>query len=154
MTADSPAASFLEHIKNALIFFFFLLQAKQEEIQNKVMEILNRPRKTSASLPVAAAPTPAPGSGIAGLNPALQQAIDSLVKTGPNLLSSLGKTGGSSSTAGGSAADGGGGGAAADGDKSASSGGGGNLGGYYASLFGGGGGGANGSSGSAMAGAF
>jgi hypothetical protein len=149
MTADSPAASFLEHIKNALIFFF-LLQAKQEEIQNKVMEILNRPRKTAASLPVAAAPTPAPGSGIAGLNPALQQAIDSLVKTGPNLLSSLGKTGSSSTT--GSAADGGG--AAADGDKSASSGGGGNLGGYYASLFGGGGGGANGSSGSAMAGAF
>jgi hypothetical protein len=121
------------------------------------MEILNRPRKTAASLPaLAAAPTPAPGSGIAGLNPALQQAIDSLVKTGPNLLSSLGKTGGSSSTTAGSAADGGGGGAAADGDKSASSGGGGgNLGGYYASLFGGGGGGANGSSGSAaMAGAF
>jgi len=116
------------------------------------MEILNRPRKTAASLPaLAAAPTPAPGSGIAGLNPALQQAIDSLVKTGPNLLSSLGKTGSGSSTAG-SAADGGGGGAAADGDKSASSGGGGNLGGYYASLFGGGG--ANGSSGSTMAGAF
>ncbi len=154
MTADSPAAYFLEHIKKCTNLFF-LLQAKQEEIQNKVMEILNRPRKTAASLPAlaAAAPTPAPGGGIAGLNPALQQAIDSLVKTGPNLLSSLGKTGGSSSTAG-SVADNGGG-AAADGDKSASSGGGGgNLGGYYASLFGGGGGGANGSSGSAMAGAF
>ena len=106
------------------------------------MEILSRPRKTQPSLTAGgsvAAATPAASlasnSGITGLNPALQQAIDSLVKTGPNLLSSLGKSAATSS---------GGGGA----DGSSSGGDNGNLGGYYSSLFGSGGG----AGGSAMAG--
>lgn len=124
-----------------------ILKAKQEEIQNKVMEILSRPKKTQTSLAGAGAPalaaaaaTPAPlaaGGGATGLNPALQQAIDSLVKTGPNLLSSLGKTAATSSVGGGA-------------DGSTSGGDSGNLGDYFSSLFGRGGGGAGGS---ALAGA-
>ena len=86
-----------------------VLKSKQEEIQAKVIEILHK----KASILTAAQSKPAPA-----LNPALQQAIDSLVKSGPNLLSSLGKMSGGS---------GGGGGGE------------GNLGGYYANLYGGGG---------------
>jgi len=52
-------------------------KAKQEELQQRVLNILNKPRQ------------PAPNAGMAGINPTLQQAIDSLVKTGPNLLSGL-----------------------------------------------------------------
>jgi hypothetical protein len=113
------------------------------------MEILSRPRKTAANLPAAPAAAPAVVTGSGGLtalNPTLQQAIDSLVKTGPNLLSSLTKAGSSSV---GSGAD-----SSAPGGES------GNLGGYYSALFGGGGSGgaASGAGGSAadstLAGAF
>ena len=50
------------------------MKAKQEEIQAKVMDILNKK----------AAPPATPA-----INPTLQMAIDSLVKAGPNLLSSV-----------------------------------------------------------------
>ena len=109
------------------------------------MEILSRPRKTLANLPAAAPAPSAAGGGITGLNPALQQAIDSLVKNGPNLLSSLGKTGAASTGGGDSSGPGGG-------DKMAA---GGNLGGYYSSLFGGGASGTgSGGAGSTVAGAY
>ena len=57
------------------------VRAKQEEVQGRVLAILNR---TSKSTPKKNA-TPAPGP----IAPSLQAAIDSLVKTGPNLFSSL-----------------------------------------------------------------
>ena len=89
------------------------LKSTQEELQNRIIEILNKkqnllksqqqqqqqPDSSSVGLgpadtgpgtqggsEVGAAPAPA-------IAPSLQQAIDSLVKTGPNLLASL--TGGS-----------------------------------------------------------
>lgn len=52
-------------------------KAKQEELQQRVLNILNKPR------------APAPNAGVPGINPTLQMAIESLVKTGPNLLSGL-----------------------------------------------------------------
>ena len=81
------------------------MKGKQEDIQSRVMDILNR---KNAAVP----PTPA-------INPTLQQAIDSLMKKGPNLLSSLGGADKAGS-------------AAPEPDS--------NLGGYYANLYGGGGG--------------
>lgn len=52
-------------------------KAKQEELQQRVLNILNKPRQ------------PAPNAAVPGINPTLQKAIESLVKTGPNLLSGL-----------------------------------------------------------------
>ena len=93
-----------------LIYFQYpALKAKQEEIQTKVIDILN---KKNNILTTQNKPSPA-------LNPALQQAIDSLVKSGPNLLNNIGKVGNTGGMGG-------------------SMGGEGNLGGYYANLFGGG----------------
>ena len=62
-------------------------KAKQEELQSKIMDILNKKKETEA-----AAIKPAPE-----LSASLQKAIDSLIKTGPNLLSGGGAGGGSSS---------------------------------------------------------
>ena len=57
------------------------VRAKQDEVQGRVLAILNR---TSKSTPKKTT-TPAPGP----IAPSLQAAIDSLVKTGPNLFSTL-----------------------------------------------------------------
>jgi len=58
------------------------VRAKQDEVQGRVLAILNR--TTSRSTPKKTT-TPAPGP----IAPSLQAAIDSLVKTGPNLFSNL-----------------------------------------------------------------
>ena len=58
------------------------VRAKQEEVQGRVLAILNR--TTNKSTPKKTT-TPAPGP----IAPSLQAAIDSLVKTGPNLFSTL-----------------------------------------------------------------
>jgi len=60
------------------------MKAKQEELQSKVIDILSKKNNILMSQ-APAAPS---------INPALQQAIDSLVKSGPNLLNSIGKMGG------------------------------------------------------------
>jgi len=51
-------------------------KAKQEELQNRVQKILSRTKVTNQQ-------------GSSGLTPSLQAAIENLVKTGPNLLSSM-----------------------------------------------------------------
>jgi len=51
-------------------------KAKQEELQNRVQMILSRSKVSSQQ-------------GSSGLTPSLQAAIENLVKTGPNLLSSM-----------------------------------------------------------------
>ena len=96
------------------------VKAKQEELQSKIMGILNKPKSASVlsgglglnSGPSMGAVSAAPGasssffsssiqsgannSGVgappppAGIDPSLQKAIDSLIKTGPNLLSQVG----------------------------------------------------------------
>ena len=53
-------------------------KAKQEEMQNRIQKILKEKKTSSGSKPSAGAMTPS-----------LQAAIDSLVKNGPNLLSSV-----------------------------------------------------------------
>lgn len=82
-----------------------VMKAKQEEIQSKVMDILNKKAAPAVMAPV--------------INPTLQQAIDSLVKTGPNLLNNVGS---------GAVGAGGGGGVKPGGMSE----------GYYASLYSGG----------------
>jgi len=72
-------------------------KAKQEELQNRVQKILSRRQVSNQQ-------------GSSGLTPSLQAAIENLVKTGPNLLSSM------------------------SGPQTASAGG--NLGGYMASMHG------------------
>lgn len=69
------------------------VRAKQEEVQGRVMSILNKTTKatpTKNSTPAPRAPGP--------LAPSLQAAIDSLVKTGPNLLSTFQSPSASSGT--------------------------------------------------------
>ena len=78
-----------------------LLKSTQEEIQNRVMEILNKKQSllksqqpdSSCAAGGGGSSEPTVGTGAhpasASMAPSLQQAIDSLVKTGPNLLASL-----------------------------------------------------------------
>ena len=67
-------------------------KAKQEELQCKIMEILSKKKVTNTNLQnletnqVNKAPLVAPG-GAPKLSASLQNAIDSLIKSGPNLLS-------------------------------------------------------------------
>ena len=69
-------------------------KAKQDELHERIIQILNKPA------PIKEAPKPqaAPVALAPELNASLQRAIDSLIKTGPNLLSQMNK--GPSSTTG------------------------------------------------------
>lgn len=62
-------------------------KAKQEELQNRVQMILNRSKVTNQQ-------------SSSGLTPSLQAAIENLVKTGPNLLSSMAMSGPQTASAG------------------------------------------------------
>ena len=66
-------------------------KAKQEELQSKIMEILSKKKVQNTNLQnleinQAIKPSAAPG-GAPKLSASLQNAIDSLIKSGPNLLS-------------------------------------------------------------------
>ena len=56
-------------------------KAKQDELQSKIMDILNKQK---------AEPTKKPTENVPELSASLQKAIDSLIKSGPNLLSASG----------------------------------------------------------------
>ena len=66
-------------------------KAKQEELQSKIMEILSKKKVQNSNLQnletnQVIKPSAAPG-GAPKLSASLQNAIDSLIKSGPNLLS-------------------------------------------------------------------
>jgi len=70
-------------------------KAKQDELFERIIQILNKPA------PVKEPAKPAAPASIAPeLNASLQRAIDSLIKTGPNLLSQMNSKTTSSSTTG------------------------------------------------------
>lgn len=56
------------------------VRAMEEELKTKIVGILNEPKEAPKPQANPSAPPPA-------INPSLQMAIDSLIKTGPNLLS-------------------------------------------------------------------
>ena len=61
-------------------------KAKQDELHERIIQILNKPA------PIKEVPKPQPQVALAPeLNASLQRAIDSLIKTGPNLLSQMNK---------------------------------------------------------------
>ena len=68
-------------------------KAKQEELQCKIMEILSKKKVQNSNMQnletnqVNKGPSATPGGGAPELSASLQKAIDSLIKTGPNLLS-------------------------------------------------------------------
>jgi len=65
-------------------------KAKQEELQTKIIEILSKKKMNNINLNEAnvnKSSNPAGGGGAPELSASLQKAIDSLIKTGPNLLS-------------------------------------------------------------------
>jgi hypothetical protein len=68
-----------------------IFKAKQDELHERIVSILNRPppKEPQKVINNSAA---APGSSVSitpELNASLQRAIDSLIKTGPNLLSQM-----------------------------------------------------------------
>ena len=62
-------------------------KAKQEELQCKIMDILSKKKVSSDLQTDSVSNKPSSGSGAPELSASLQKAIDSLIKTGPNLLS-------------------------------------------------------------------
>ena len=68
-------------------------KAKQDELFDRIIQVLNKPAPVKE-----AKPSSAPMSIAPELNASLQRAIDSLIKTGPNLLSQMNNQTGSSTT--------------------------------------------------------
>lgn len=73
-----------------------VVKAKQDELHERIVSILNRPPPKEAPKSIVAGSSvggvAAPGSSVSitpELNASLQRAIDSLIKTGPNLLNQM-----------------------------------------------------------------
>ena len=88
-----------KYTAQALVFFFSLanppigppvdpaFKVKQDELHERIIQILNKP----APVKEAPKPQPPPVALAPELNASLQRAIDSLIKTGPNLLNQMNK---------------------------------------------------------------